>query len=54
MLAFTLKGLVSTGVPKEYKWSDGRDISYTIPWCENEPSDSMKEVVMQTGYFFIC
>jgi hypothetical protein len=51
IFAFTFKGLVSTGVPKGYKWSDGKNVSYPLPWCENEPTGTMKDVVMQTRCF---
>jgi hypothetical protein len=41
---------VSTGVPKEYKWFNGKSVSYQMPWCAGEPADNMKDVVMRARY----
>ena len=43
---YFFEGLVSTGTPKAYQWFDGKPVSYAMPWCSNQPADTMKDVVM--------
>jgi len=38
--------LVATATPKEFKWLNGKTVSYTMPWCTNEPTDTLKDVAM--------
>jgi hypothetical protein len=42
-----MQGLVSTGDGKKYKWLDGQPLSFELPWCENEPKDPTKPVIMK-------
>ena len=45
-------GLDSTDNPKEYKWPNGNLVSFKMPWCNNEPADTKREVILasQVGF----
>jgi hypothetical protein len=45
--------LESTGFAREYKWTNGKNVTFNGGWCEGEPAGTLKEVYLQATTYYM-